>query len=183
MVDIGDGRKVLSKDAIGILRKTKPGDYASHEKYLESLKGQFKKIFGTEVDDVYLEGMARYFNNVDSLSPPLFVRSRQGIDLSEAKNGLVSVDFTGVGVDNAYEAMVGLAKNPLVDGSKQTQVSRALAAVDGHVDNVTDSMNNSKVAFIKELKRSPEKGSQPCSQVMMECIFLIQSGPEPKNKN
>lgn len=143
----GAGRKkILSKDAIGILRKTKSNDFDSTEKYHAALNSQFKKLFGTEVDPKDLDKMTTYFESVDSLAPPLFVRNRAGIDLGQSENGLVSVDFTGVGVDNAYQAMVGLAKNT-TSGNHKTMVSKSLEAVDEYVEKVTESMNKAKRTF------------------------------------
>lgn len=146
MVNAGGKKKVLSKDAIGILRKTKSGDFDSTEKYHAALNTQFKKLFGVEVEAKDLNKMTTYFESVDSLAPPLFVRNRAGIDLGQSENGLVSVDFTGVGVDNAYQAMVGLAKNT-TQGSNKAMVGKALEAVDEYVEKVTDSMNQAKRTF------------------------------------
>lgn len=149
MLDVGKGNIVLSKNAIAILRKTKRGDFTTLEKYRASLKKQFQKIFGTKVDDLSLDGMTKYFEGVDSLSPPLFIRSRAGIDLGQGNKGLVSVDFTGVGVDNAYEAMTALSKTSGASGGNANYVKNALRAIDAHVDNVTTSMNQAKIAFNK----------------------------------
>jgi len=91
--------------------------------------------------------MTKYFEGVDALSPPLFIRSRNGIDLSSANSGLVSVDFTGVGVDNAFEAMNGLLKATTEGAGNKKLVEGALKSIDDHVENVTESMNRSKRAF------------------------------------
>ncbi|MFT6070555.1 MAG: hypothetical protein ACJAT2_002688 [Bacteriovoracaceae bacterium] len=160
-------KKVLSKDAIGILRKTKSTDFESPEKYHAALNTQFKKIFGTEVDPQTLDKMTTYFESVDSLAPPLFVRNRAGIDLGQSENGLVSVDFTGVGVDNAYQAMVGLAKNT-AEGSNQAMVGKALTAVDEHVEKVTDSMNTAKRAF--------NRGTQKVTHTRKPAVFSGDDG-------
>lgn len=168
MTDPGNGKPVLDKDAIGILRKTKRGDFTDLDKYRASVREQFKKLYGTDVDDFSIDAMTRYFEGVDSLSPPLFIRSRNGIDLSQADNGLVSVDFTGVGVDNAFEAMVGLTKTAEDTGSNSRIVGRALSSVDEHVDNVTESMNASKRAF--------NEGTQDVTQQSKPAIFSGDDG-------
>ncbi len=165
----GVGRKkVLSKDAIGILRKTKSTDFETPEKYHAALNTQFKKIFGTKVEPQTLDKMTRYFENVDSLAPPLFVRNRAGIDLGQSENGLVSVDFTGVGVDNAYQAMVGLAKNATHKLDNKSMVGKALTAVDEHVEKVTDSMNTAKRTF--------NRGTQKVTQTRKPAVFSGDDG-------
>lgn len=168
MVDPGNGRHVLDKDAIGILRKTKRADFEDIGEYRAAVKKQFKTLYGSEVDNLSVDAMTRYFEGVDSLAPPLFVRSRTGIDLSEAKNGLVSVDFTGVGVDNAYEAMVGLTKNVNEVQSNASLVGSALTSVDKHVDNVTDAMNKSKQAF--------NNGTQSVTKAEKPAVFSGDDG-------
>lgn len=152
VIDSGNGNVILSKDAISVLRKTKRGDFKNLDDYRKAVNKQFQKVFGTKVDNNSIDGMTKYFEGVDALSPPLFVRSRTGIDLSQANNGLVSVDFTGVGVDNAYEAMIGLAKTSSKSGTNTSYVDKALKTIDAHVDNVTDSMNSSKKIFNQSTK-------------------------------
>lgn len=161
-------KRVLSKDAIGILRKTKSGDFNSKEKYHAALNSQFKKMFGSEVDPKILDKMTSYFESVDSLAPPLFVRNRAGIDLGQSENGLVSVDFTGIGVDNAYQAMIGLAKKGTSSLSNEVMVSKALQAVDEHVEKVTDSMNIAKRTF--------NSGTQKVTKARKPAVFSGDDG-------
>jgi hypothetical protein len=168
MVRVSDKKRVLSKDAISILRKTKPSDFKTNEEYHAALNNQFKKIFGTKVDSYTLDKMTTYFEGVDSLAPPLFVRNRVGIDLGQSENGLVSVDFTGIGVDNAYQSMIGLAKKGATSGSNDVMVGKALQAVDEHVEKVTDSMNAAKRAF--------NRGTQKVTQTRKPAVFSGDDG-------
>ncbi|MBK26879.1 MAG: hypothetical protein CME70_22950 [Halobacteriovorax sp.] len=147
LVDSGNGKFILSKDMIGILRKTKRGDFSSLKDYRKAIRKQARGLFGVKLDKVAIDGMTKYFEGVDALSPPLFIRSRNGIDLSSANSGLVSVDFTGVGVDNAFEAMNGLLKATTEGAGNKKLVEGALKSIDDHVENVTESMNRSKRAF------------------------------------
>ena len=69
-----------------------------------------KKLFAVELEDHVIDGMARYFEGIDAFSPPLYAPHRTPIPTDHAPQGIVSVDFTGLGTDNAFETMQALAK-------------------------------------------------------------------------
>lgn len=147
-----DGELILSKETIGILRKSKPGDFKNLEEYFTHLEKKFQKMYGVKPSREDLQLMSDYFNKVDALSPPLFQRERVIIDLEKADHGMVSVDFTGVGVDNAFEQMRGLAKANYVEKDPLKLASTAFSSMDKQVQTVTDEMNQSKRFFAQKVK-------------------------------
>lgn len=156
-----EGNILLSKDSIAILRKSKPGDFDTPEKYLEVIAKKFEKIYGFKPKNSELIEMSEYFNKVDALSPPLFQRERVLIDLNKADEGMVSVDFTGVGVDNAYEQMRGLAMNNYKNSDAVNLTSQAFKNIDQRVASVTDEMNESKRFFSEKVKEIRPKDRAP----------------------
>jgi hypothetical protein len=147
-----DDLLIPSKEMIKILRKYKPNDATDMGEYLELIGDKVKKIFGTHISDDEIMALTNYFKKVDSVSPPLFIRTRDKIDLGQAVEDIVSVDFAGVGVDNAYEQMRALAKMDYskVGASsfnKENFLKRAFQQVQNNVDGVTESMNKAKRYF------------------------------------
>lgn len=147
-----EGQVILSKDTIGILRKSRPGDFKTPEDYFSLLEKKFEKMYGFKPTKAELSEMSDYFNKVDALSPPLFQRERVLIDLDRAQEGMVSVDFTGVGVDNAFEQMRGLAMNNFKEADALKFTSSAFKKMDDQVGTVTDEMNASKRYFSSKVK-------------------------------
>lgn len=147
MVSSPDGSIIPSKDMIAILRKIKPSDCENLAEYSAKIKSKAKTVFNADISDQHIEDLTKYFQKVDSLSPPLFQRERVGIDLAEARNGIVSVDFTGVGVDNAYEQMRALSIVNYSEGSKVKVLKEAFTRIQNHVDDVTTEMDKAKRVF------------------------------------
>lgn len=156
-----NGEILLSKESIGILRKSRPFDFKNDEEYFLSIEKKFEKLLGKKPTRNELELMSEYFNKVDALSPPLFQRERVIIDLANAKHGMVSVDFTGVGVDNAYEQMRGLAMANYRQKDALELTSNAFSQMDARVQTVTDEMNASKRFFSEKVKEIRPKDSSP----------------------
>lgn len=156
-----EGQIILSKDSIGILRKSRPGDFKTADEYFLVLEKKFEKLFGFKPKRAELSEMSDYFNKVDALSPPLFQRERVVINLEEAKEGMVSVDFTGVGVDNAFEQMRGLAMNNFKEADALKFTSNAFKNMDNQVDAVTEEMNASKRFFSAKVKEIRPKDKAP----------------------
>lgn len=146
---------VLSKDMISILRKSKRSDFSDLASYELAISKKAKDLFGIKLNSSQIADMTKYFENVDSLSPPLFIRSRQMIPLEQAEKGLVSVDFAGIGVDNAQGAMIGLLKSDINPGNVKGSVSHSLDNIWKEVDGVTDEMNQAQRAYnfaVKEIE-------------------------------
>ncbi|WP_127717270.1 hypothetical protein [Halobacteriovorax sp. HLS] len=143
---------VLSKEMITILRKNKRSDFSSEAKYLKEIEQKSKSLFGVKLEKDEILKMTKYFEDIDSMSPPLFIRDRQIINLEEAKSGLVSVDFAGIGVDNAQAAMIGLGKSSMNDAKKMNSVSKTLDNVWKEVDSVTDEMHMAQRSYNSAVK-------------------------------
>ena len=154
LTKIGDNY-VLSKEMITILRKNKRSDYSDEFHYLKDIQIKSKSLFGVDLSRSEVDTMTKYFEDIDSMSPPLFVRDRKMIPLEQAEQGLVSVDFAGIGVDNAQAAMVGVNKSSLLITKKGEAVSETLQNVWKEVDNVTDEMHMAQRSYntaVKEIE-------------------------------
>ena len=147
-----NGEYVLSKEMITILRKNKRSEYSSGIDYVNDITKKSENLFGVKLSKSDVETMTKYFEDIDSMSPPLFIRERQLIPLEDAKNGLVSVDFAGIGVDNAQGAMVGLTKSSMESSKKIDTVSDTLQNVWKEVDQVTDEMNMAQRSYNSAVK-------------------------------
>jgi hypothetical protein len=142
-----DGTVIPSKEMIAILRKIKPSDCENAVEYATKIRTKVKNIFKDDISDKNIDKLTMYFQKVDSISPPLFQRERVIINLGEAKAGIISVDFTGVGVDNAFEQMRALAAVHYAQKDKGMLLKDAFQKVQGNVDGVTDDINNAKRTF------------------------------------
>lgn len=149
MVKTATGEVIPSKDMIGILRKIKMADCESVAEYNAKIRAKVKTIFKDDISDKNIEELTTYFGKVDSISPPLFQRERVAIDLGEAKSGIVSVDFSGVGVDNAFEQMRALSAVNYAQQDKLVMLKDAFGKVQTNVDKVTDELNVAKRTFNK----------------------------------
>lgn len=147
MARTSTGEIIPSKDMIGVLRKIKMADCENLAEYNAKIRAKTKTLFDHDISDQNIEELTAYFQKVDSLSPPLFQRDRINIDLGEAKSGIVSVDFAGVGVDNAYEQMRALSVVNYAQKDKLLVLKDAYAKVQTNVDTVTEDMNMAKRAF------------------------------------
>ena len=147
-----EGLVIPSKEMVGILRKIKPSDCTTPAEYASKIRAKVKTLFGSEISDETIHDFTMHFQKVDSISPPLFSRERTIINLAEANNGIVSVDFAGVGVDNAYEQMRGLAAVNYAQTDKAKMLTDAFTRVQTQVDSVTTSMNETKRAFSSSVR-------------------------------
>lgn len=156
-----NGTKIPSKDMINILRKYKPSDFANDEAYIAAVKAKVKNIFGKDVSDDSLKSLINYQKKVDAISPPLFTRERVEINLEEAKEGIVSVDFTGIGVDNLYQQMSGLSKVNYGQSNNTKMLKEAFNKLQGHVDEVTEDMNKAKRYFTESVQHVEGTKAKP----------------------
>lgn len=152
MVRTSTGEVIPSKDMIGVLRKIKLADCEDVTEYNAKIRAKVKTLFKSDISDKNIEELTTYFGKVDSISPPLFQRERVAIDLAEAKSGIVSVDFAGVGVDNAYEQMKALSAVNYAQKDKSLLLKDAFQKVQNNVDVVTDEMNKAKRTFSQSTK-------------------------------
>lgn len=152
MIKTTTGEVVPSKDMIGVLRKIKMSDCESVAEYNGKIRNKVQKLFNEDISDKNIKDLTTYFEKVDSISPPLFQRERVAIDLGDAKNGIVSVDFAGVGVDNAYEQMKALSAVNYAQKDQVKLLKDAFKKVQTNVDNVTEEMDMAKRFFSKSTK-------------------------------
>lgn len=162
LVKAENGSIIPSKSMIGILRKIKPDDFATEELFLAKVASKTEELFGQKIDKATAKSLASYFKQVDSLSPPLFSSERVAIDLKEAKKGIVSIDFAGIGVDNIYEQMKALTEVS-VKAAPEKKLHESFAKMQGGVNQVTAQMEEAKDIFRKavaEIDRAEKKTPQ-----------------------
>lgn len=149
MIKTQTGEIIPSKDMIGVLRKIKLSDCEDVAEYNAKIRAKVQKLFGKDISDKNIADLTTYFSKVDSISPPLFQRERVAIDLAEAKSGIVSVDFAGIGVDNAFEQMKALSAVNYAQKDKSKMLKDAFTKIQNNVDDVTEDMNKAKRTFTK----------------------------------
>jgi|GEM_PF-4857611 len=158
MAPIEGGQLVMSKNAIEIFRKIKRADFATDAAYNLAIRKRMKVIFGVEIDDVAVNGLSRYYAGIDTFSPPIFIEQRVPIDMSLAEHGLVSVDFAGIGVDNAHGAMAALARVPTEGVEANAMVSKAFRDVRESFDVVTARKDAGQARFNKAVRETLGEG-------------------------
>jgi len=145
-----NGNIIPSKSMIGILRKIKPGDFQTEEEFLAKISSKTQELFGEKLDRETARTLAGYFQKVDSLSPPLFSPERVAIDLKEARKGIVSIDFAGIGVDNIHEQMKALTEVTST-GSVEKKLHESFTKMQSGVNQVTREMEEAKDVFRKAI--------------------------------
>jgi len=159
MQAVEGGKHILSRETIEVLRKIRRADFASESAYRTAIQSRMKKLFAVQIEDHVIDGMTRYFDGIDGFSPPIFSAGRTPMPFDQATRGIVSVDFAGLGTDNAYETMRALARveskgveaGPLVD----TAFRDAKAAQ----DLVTSRVEAAKISFNQTARRIGGEGS------------------------
>lgn len=160
MEKASNGSTIISKDMLGILRKMRPGDFKDEAEYFKAIQAKTKSLFGGVVPTENIQELVAYYKKVDSLSPPLFVDERVVIDLKQAHNGLVSVDFAGIGVDNMYNQMRSLAEVDFKTPKAQAMITQSFEKLQTGINQVTTSMEGSREAFQSVIMKhaKPEDG-------------------------
>jgi len=155
-----DGIIIPSKAMIGILRKIKPSDFSTEEAFIASIRQKSKSLFGESLDETTARDLALYFKKVDALSPPMFSAERVAIDLKQAKKGIVSIDFAGIGVDNIYEQMKSLSKVDYTNASSEQLLRESFTKMQDGVNQVTHQMGEAKDSFssaVGKIEKSKNK--------------------------
>lgn len=155
------GKAVPSKTMLNILRKTKPSDFATPEEYIAKIHSKAKDSFGVELDDSTIINLTNYFKKVDALSPPMFSVERTIINLEHAKHGIVSIDFAGIGVENIYHQMKGLAESELKNNPPETALREGFKRMQDGIDQVSKDMNHAKETFSSGVSRVEGKKGTP----------------------
>ncbi len=98
---------ILSKDSIDLLRKVSVADL---DEYVAAVTGSFKKRLGVSLTKEQVLVLRDYFAEADRFQPSIRAPKRVQIDLSQARHGIVSVDFAGQNVENLYQTMGAVAE-------------------------------------------------------------------------
>lgn len=160
MIKLPSGEIVPSKKTVEILRQTKLSDCENLADYIAKFKAKVKTQFNSDISESHIDDLSSYFQKTDSFSPPIFERERVHINLGEADKGLVSVDFTGVGVDNAFEQMRALSAVNYAQKEKSLLLKDAFDKIQRNVDNVTTEINEAK-RFFAQASKSKKDASAP----------------------
>jgi hypothetical protein len=155
-----NGKVILSKDMIAVIRGIKANDYKTAEAYFNAIENRVKLIFNHDISLSDVALLVKYQKSVDRISPPLFQRERVEIDLGNTEHGIVSVDFTGIGVDNLRAQMEALANASIEGIDKVATLNRIYGKLEAGIQTVTDQMSLAKRKFseiVKEIAGSESK--------------------------
>lgn len=150
---MSSGKAIPSKPMIAILRKIKPSEFETSEEYVLKIRNKGLELFGINLDDQTIINLTNYFKKVDSLSPPLFSTERVIIDLDKAKNGIVSIDFAGIGVDNIYQQMKSLTEVNLKNADPKIGLQASFQKMQNGVDQVSKEMDKAKDSFTQAVSK------------------------------
>ncbi len=149
---------ILSDEVIEVLRKNKRGSFVNEAEYQQMIRGRLKELYnGVEIGDSEINLMTKYFENCDAINPPLFIRDRHKIELALAEHGIVSLDFSGMGVENIKAIMSAMSMVDLSSSSKVEAVNVAFAKTWQGVEAVTEKFNDQK-KWYSNIINNMEKG-------------------------
>ncbi len=103
----GGDHLVLSRDAIDILRKVSA---ATFEEYAAIVRKDFEARFNRTLGDPQILDLRDYFALADDFQPTVRLVERTQIDLKNATDGLLNVDFAAQNVENMHHTMGALAQ-------------------------------------------------------------------------
>jgi hypothetical protein len=161
MVKLPSGEVIPSRAMIDILRRTKLSDCDSVADYIAKFRAKVKTQFNADISEQHIDDLTVYFQKSDTLSPPIFERERVKINLGNAKDDIVSVDFTGIGVDNAEAQMKALSSINYNQKDKAKLLEDVFDKVQKNVDTVTDEMNAAKRYFTTASQSQKDAGTLP----------------------
>ncbi len=161
METTSSGKALPSKAMLNILRKTKPSEFATPEEYIAKIRSKSKNTFGVNLDDDTIISLTNYFKKVDAVSPPMFAAERTIINLDQAKHGIVSIDFAGVGVDNIYNQMKALTESQLKYPNPETALRERFKRMKEGIDQVSIEMNHAKETFSASVSKVEGKKGAP----------------------
>lgn len=137
-----NGNTVLSKDVIEIIRKERLVGHKDKTILYQAIQNKIRQIYQSPINENMAKNMVQYYEKIDSLSPPIYASSRVSINLAQAKHGIVSVDFAGLGAENIYQQMKTISiTNP------NQRIEKTIAEIEKSVDTVTVKMNQAKKEF------------------------------------
>lgn len=137
MESTSSGRKVLSADAIDIVRKNSDS--------LVKAQADLKNRFGlSELSATSVQKMQTYVRSVDEFSPGIHIAQREVANLDDAAMGGLSADMTGMGAKNLNATAKALSDSKTLD--------EALAQTRSSEKIITASFNRQKATFQQVLK-------------------------------
>lgn len=133
----GSGKKILSSDAIDILKKN-GSDVAKSQ-------ADLKNRFGlSELSETSVRKMQSYVKSVDEFSPSIHIAQREVSHLDEAAFGGLSADMTGMGSKNLNATAKALSDSKTLD--------EALVQTRKSEKTITEKFNQQKETFQNVLK-------------------------------
>jgi hypothetical protein len=110
LVDAGQGRKVLSAEAIEAMKKATPLSPGA-EGYREAVRKVLKARFGADVSAKEADALKNYLALADRFSAPLLLEKRVVIDMSQPASAVISADFKGQNARNLEQTLMALARS------------------------------------------------------------------------
>lgn len=148
-----NGNTIPSKDVVEIIRKERLAGHKDKIALYNAIQNRIRQNYGSTVDPTMAKNLVQYFEKVDSLSPPVYASSRVAINLAQAKHGIVSVDFAGLGSENIYQQMKAISS-----ATKNQRIEQTITDIEKSVDKVTVRMNKAKKEFndiVKSVDTNP----------------------------
>lgn len=154
----GSSRMILSQDTLEILRKARAYD-ADPIAYTRHVQKRILGRFKTSLSREQVLQLREYFNLSETFSPGLYHISRSGIPLKSATQGIVSVDFAGLGAKNAATTLDAIIPSPHEAGtSGRNRVSSAMKRAKMGLEGVSSDFENLKNGFREAIRTiTPEE--------------------------
>lgn len=165
-----NGSTILSKDIIDIIRKERLAGHKDKAALHLAIQNKIKQTHGDAVTTLMAKNMVSYYEKVDSVSPPVYASSRVAINLAQAKHGIVSVDFAGLGSENLYQQMKAISSaNP------NQRIEKTISEIEKSVDQVTVRMNKAKKEF-NDIVKSVDNNSSTARFSGDDGIYMPRAG-------
>lgn len=176
------GKAIPAHEMIEILRKTKIEDCMNYLDYVRKIRAKVKNQFNSNISEIDINNFTAYFKGQDSLSPPIFSPERVEINLGLANHDIISVDFAGVGVDNARAQMMALSNVNYAQLDKSKLLKEAFTNIQSGVDSVTAKMTEAKEFFAKAVQNAKSDSAAIPKYSGDDGISLTSSSLAVENK-
>lgn len=165
-----NGSTILSKDVIDIIRKERLAGHKDKAALYQAIQNKIKQTHGEGVTTLMTQNMVSYYEKIDSLSPPVYASSRVAINLAQAKHGIVSVDFAGLGSENLYQQMKAVSS-----ANASQRIEKTISEIEKSVDQVTLRMNKAKKEF-NDIVKSVDNNSSSTRFSGDDGIYMPRAG-------
>lgn len=129
LVNDGQGRMVLSAEAIEALKKAAPQAEGA-EALFTAIQETVRARFGVDISPKEARALSDYLTRADQFSPGLMQAERVNVDMGKKAVGVVSVDFKGQNARNIEETMKALSRTqgqPLAERVKAVRAGEEKA--------------------------------------------------------